>query len=124
MVMRSVEKALGLPRLSEVSETLEGVNNLLQNLDVKRLEILKRVLEVALKLQTQGGVQQLQDFSAIIQIVANTDMEKLDKIQKTISDIKATVAAVQRLIKSLPVDAFEKLHIEEITAEIRKALAQ
>ena len=122
MVMGRVEKALGLPSLSEMSKSLEAVDSLIKNFDMPRLRALKSVTDNLVQLQAQGGQQGIQIFAAAMQVLANIPPDRMDKVGKITDDIKETAMTIQKIVKSLPADALQNLPISELAGEIRKAM--
>jgi hypothetical protein len=122
MVMGRVEKALGLPKLSEMSKSLEAVDSLTKNLDMPRLRALKSITDNLVQLQAQGGQQGMQVFGTAMQMLAGTPTDKLDKVAKITDDIRETANVIQKIVKALPVEALKNLPLDELAGEIKKAM--
>lgn len=123
-MMPRIEKALGLPSLAGAKDALNEINALLQNLNEKRLDTVRHVIDTMLKLQKEGGVEGLKTLSAVVQVIAGIDDKKLDKIVAVTGDVKETANTVHRLIKCLPAGALEKLPFNDIADAVKKAMAE
>lgn len=102
MVMKQLEKKLGLPPLIEISEVLKNLP------DEKKLRLVKAVLESASKVK--GSPQELQMVLDLIRLITSANMEQLTAIRDITSNIV-------KLAKYLPK---EGLPLKEIVEEFRK----
>ncbi|MDD5510439.1 MAG: hypothetical protein PHI12_06500 [Dehalococcoidales bacterium] len=121
-LQKVVEEVAGLPKLSEASAMLDRLDTVLKSLDEPRLKVLRGVTDNLVKLQAQGGPQGMQVFAAAMQVLANTPADRIDKVVKITEDIRETAMAVQKIVKSLPMDALKSLPINELAEGIKKAM--
>ena len=122
-----IERMFNLPPLKafgEIKEDINSVNTLLQSLDKEKLKMITNLLNMILKVQQGGGKNDLQLFCQIIQIISTIPPDKLDKVVSIVSDIRCTVEAVQKIIKSLPPDMMQGLKLGDIAGEIKKEIGK
>lgn len=122
MVFKRIEDSLGLPKLSEMKEGLAQVNQLLQQLDEKRLATVKHIADTFLKLQEQGGVGALGTFSQVVEIIAKTPPEKMNTVAEMVSDIKEITGTIERVLKMLPKETLANAPIAELFAKIKEGM--
>ena len=123
------ERKLNLPHLNpgEIKEQIASANTLVHSLDTIDKETLKQVgllVAMMVKLQQGGGKNDLQLFCQIIQIISTIPADKLDKVVSIVSDIRCTVEAVQKIIKSLPPDMMQGLKLGDLAGEIKKEIGK
>ncbi|MBA7660136.1 hypothetical protein ES703_68135 [subsurface metagenome] len=94
MVMERVEKALGLPKLSELTETLGKFP------DEKQLKAIKQVLTMAERV-SQSALE-LDQVVALIKEINSMPIEKLEKLEKLLKSI-------EKIMKTAPKDLMEFL---------------
>lgn len=94
MVMERVEKSLGLPRLSALTQTLEKLP------DEKQLRLLYKVLQLADKLSEHAP--DLNQVIALIREVNALPVEKLERTEKLLKQIEKIMSkAPQELLDFL-----------------------
>jgi hypothetical protein len=123
-MLQRVEKKLGLPSLTEMGDTLKHVDSIIKSMDDNRLRILRDITNNLVRLQAQGGDRGIEMFAEVMQVIADTPPEKLDKVRAIIVDIRDTANAIQRIIRLLPVDSLKKLPVGDLVSEIRKAMKE
>lgn len=94
MVVEKIEKALGLPKLSEVSKTFEKLP------DEKQLKAIKQVLTIAERVSQSAP--ELDQVVMLIKEVNSMPIEKLEKLEKLLKSI-------ERIMKKAPQDLMEFL---------------
>ena len=91
MVMERVEKALGLPRLSQVAEVLDRFP------DDKQLNTIKDVLTIAEKVSQSAP--ELDKVVMLIQEINSMPIDKLEKLEKVLKRIEGIIKkAPQELV--------------------------
>ena len=80
MVMEKVEKAFGLPRLSQVAESLEKFP------DAKQLKTIKDVLAIAERVA--HNAPELDQVVMLIKEINSLPVEKLEKLEKLLKRIE------------------------------------
>lgn len=80
MVIRSLEKSLGLPRLSEITKTLEKFP------DEKKLKAIKDILTLAERV-SQTALE-LDKVVMLIKEINSMPIEKLEKLEKVLKRIE------------------------------------
>jgi hypothetical protein len=123
-MMHSIEKAMGLPNIGEAKKTLETVNSLVQSLDKEKLKTISHLLDTIVKIQQQGGPDGVNQFALIIQVISQVPESKLDKLVLVIEDVRGTIEAVQKLLKSLPPNILANINLGEIASEIKKEMGK
>lgn len=106
MVLRAVEKKLGLPSLKEVAQTLENVP------EEKKLRLIKQVLDSAAKVK--GSPEELQMVLDLIRLIISADIEQLTAVK----DITANLV---KLAKLLPKEGLSQLPLKEIVEELKSS---
>lgn len=106
MVLRAVEKKLGLPSLKEVSQTLQNIP------EEKKLRLVKQVLDSAAKVK--GSPEELQTLLELIRLIISADMEQLTAVR----DITANLV---KLAKLLPKEGLSQLPLKEIMNELKSS---
>jgi len=104
VVLRALEKKLGLPSLKEVGQTLQNVP------EEKKLRLVKQVLDSAAKVK--GSPEELQMVLELIRLITSASMEQL-------TAIKGITANLVKLSKLLPKD-LKQLPLKEIVSELKK----
>ena len=94
MVMERVEKALGLPRLSQVAESLEKFP------DGKQLRTIKDVLAIAERVA--HNAPELDQVVMLIKEINSMPLEKLEKLEKLLKRI-------ERIMTKAPQDLMDFL---------------
>ena len=94
MVMKRVEEAFGLPRLSQVAETLEKFP------DEKQLKAIKEVLTIAERVALNAP--ELDQVVLLIKEINSMPVDKLKNLEKVLKSI-------ERIIKTAPQDLMEFL---------------
>ena len=94
MVMDRLEKALGLPKLSEITKTLEKFP------DEKHLKAIKQVLNVAERVSQSAP--ELDQVVMLIKEINSMPIEKLEKLEKLLKRIEG-------IMKKAPQDLVEFL---------------
>ena len=94
MVMKRVEEAFGLPRLSQVAETLEKFP------DEKQLKAIKEVLTIAERVALNAP--ELDQVVLLIKEINSMPVDKLKNLEKVLKSI-------ERIIKTAPQDLLEFL---------------
>ena len=92
MVMKRVEEAFGLPRLSQVAETLEKFP------DEKQLKAIKEVLTIAERVALNAP--ELDQVVLLIKEINSMPVDKLKNLEKVLKSI-------ERIIKTAPQDLME-----------------
>jgi acetyl-CoA carboxylase carboxyltransferase component len=110
------------PKISEIKETLNQVNALLQGLDEKKLNTVKAIIADVVKLQALGGSQGLASFAGVMHMISDVPQEKLDKVASIVSDISDTSVNIQKLVKLLPPEALKEFPAKELVEEVKKAV--
>ena len=110
------------PKLSDIKDTLNQVNSLLQSLDEKKLNTVRAIISDVVKLQALGGSQGMATFSQVMQMIATVPPEKLEKVAGIVSDISDTALNIQKLVKMFPPETLKTLPISELANEIKKAV--
>jgi N-acetyl-beta-hexosaminidase len=110
------------PKLSDIKDTLNQVNSLLQSLDEKKLNTVRAIVADVVKLQAQGGSQGMATFAQVMNLIAAVPPEKLDKVACIVSDISDTAVTIQKFIKMLPPEYLKQLPIKELAEEVKKAV--
>ncbi|MBA7469166.1 hypothetical protein ES707_04432 [subsurface metagenome] len=80
MVMERVEKALGLPRLSELTKTMEKFP------DEKHLKAIKQVLTIAERVAKTAP--ELDQVVMLIREINSMPIDKLEKLEKVLKRIE------------------------------------
>ncbi len=80
MVMERVEKALGLPRLSQIADSLEKFP------DAKQLKLIKEVLVVAERVSQNAP--ELDQVVSLIREINSMPIEKLERLEKVLKRIE------------------------------------
>ena len=80
MVMDRLEKAFGLPKLSEITKTLEKFP------DEKHLKAIKQVLNVAERVSQSAP--ELDQVVMLIKEINSMPIEKLEKLEKLLKRIE------------------------------------
>lgn len=88
-VLSNLEKTLGLPRLSQVADSLQGFP------DAKQLKAIERVLTVAERVSQNGP--ELDKVAMLIREINNLPVDKLEKLEKILK-------RVEKIIKLAPAD--------------------
>lgn len=94
MVMERIERALGLPRLSQVAESLEKFP------DARQLKLIKDVLTIAERVSQTAP--QLDQVISVIREINSMPIDKLEKLEKVLKRI-------ERVLKVAPRDLLEFL---------------
>lgn len=94
MVMERLERALGLPRLSQVAESLEKFP------DARQLKLIKDVLTIAERVSQTAP--QLDQVISVIREINSIPIDKLEKLEKVLKRI-------ERVLKVAPRDLLEFL---------------
>lgn len=110
------------PKLSEIKETLNQVNTVLQGLDEKKLNTVKSIISDVVKLQALGGSQGLASFAGVMHMISDVPDEKLDKVASIVHDISDTSVNIQKLVKLLPPEALKEFPAAELVNEVKKAM--
>jgi len=94
MVMQRLEKALGLPQLTQVADSLEKFP------DARQLKLIKDVLTIAERLSQSAP--ELDQVVAIVREINSAPIEKLDKVEKILKQANKLIAnAPQDLLQFL-----------------------
>ncbi len=80
MVMERVEKALGLPKLSDLTKTMEKFP------DEKQLKAIKQVLSMAERVSQSAP--ELDQVVTLIKEINSMPIEKLEKLEKLLKRIE------------------------------------
>ena len=94
MMMERVEKALGLPKLSELTKTMEKFP------DEKQLKAIKQVLTIAERVSQTAP--ELDQVVMLIREINSMPIEKLEKLEKLLKRI-------EKIMKTAPQDLLEFL---------------
>jgi len=89
MVMERIEKAFGLPKLSEFSKTVEKFP------DEKQLKAIKQVLIIAERVSQNAP--ELDQVVMLIREINSMPLEKLEKLEKLLKRI-------EKILKTAPQD--------------------
>lgn len=87
MVMREIEKKLGLPPLGKVADSLQKFP------DAKQLQLIKEVLLIAERVSQT--TPEFDKFVTVIREINSMPVEKLDKLEKVLKRI-------EKIIKTAP----------------------
>lgn len=94
MVMEKVERALGLPSLNKVAQSLDKFP------DAKQLKLIKDVLTVAERVAMTGP--ELEKIADLIREINSMPIEKLEKLERILRRIEGIMKkAPQELISFL-----------------------
>jgi len=94
MVMERVEKALGLPRLSQVAESLEKFP------DARQLRLIKEVLVAA-----EGVSQSAPELDKVVMLIREINSIPVDKLEK----VEKVLKRIEKIMKTAPQDLLEFL---------------
>lgn len=108
-LVRDIEKKIGLPRLSEVSQILKNLP------DDKTLKQVRGIISDVGKVK--GSPEELAVALTLIKYIVEADMEHLNAIKEITGNIL-------KLSKLLPKDALTQLPLGEIIEEIKKKIAE
>lgn len=101
-----IERTLGLPPLTQVSNVLKALP------DEKKLRLVKSLLDSAAKVR--GSPEELQILLELIRLIISANLEQLTAIRDITSNLL-------KLVKYLPKDmSLKTLPLKEIMEEIRK----
>lgn len=103
--LRSFEKGVGLPKLSDAAQILRDIP------DEAKLKQVKAIIGEIGKLKNTP--EELAMALALIKYIVEVDMEHLNAVK----DITGNLV---KLIRLLPRDALSKLPVDEILSEIKK----
>jgi len=92
MVVERVEKALGLPRLSQIAESMEKFP------DSRQLKLIKDVLTVAERVSQSAP--ELDQVISLIREINSMPVEKLEKLEKLLKRI-------DKMLKNAPQDLLQ-----------------
>ena len=112
------------PKLSDIKDTLNQVNSLLQSLDEKKLNTVRAIISDVVKLQALGGSQGMATFAQVMNLIAAVPPEKLDKVAGIVSDISDTAVTISKMIKMFPPEALKQLPVEVLIKEVRKKVME
>ena len=124
-IQKGVESKLGIPpleNLSQMKETLNTINCLVQALDKEKVKSIQKLMEGILKIQVTGGQKGLTDMTGIIKIIADVPPERLDKIVKVADDIRSTAEVVRDLVKLIPPDMMKNFKLSDIAGKIKEEM--
>jgi len=91
-VLAGLEKKLGLPKLSQITGSLEKFP------DAKQLKLIKDVLETADKVSQSAP--ELDQVANIIREINNIPIEKLEKLERILKK-------VEKIMKTAPQDLLQ-----------------
>ncbi len=94
MVMGKLEKALGLPPLGKVAESLQKLP------DMPKLRLIKSILEACERLSLTAP--ELEKIVALINVIAETPTEKITSLEKVLKQ-------ANKLVAKAPTDLLEFL---------------
>lgn len=94
MVMDRIEKALGLPKLSKVADSLDRFPG------EKQLKVIKDVLTIAERVSQSAP--ELDQVVMLIKEINSMPLEKLEKLEKLLKRI-------EKIMKTAPQDLIEFL---------------
>lgn len=83
-LLSQIEKKLGLPSLSKVAESLQKFP------DMPRLRLLKSILDICERLASTSP--ELEKVVDLVNLIANTPTEKLEKLEKVLKQANKLVA--------------------------------
>lgn len=106
---KDIESTVGLPKLSEVADTLRSLP------DEKKLRLVKAIINDIGRVK--GSPEELALAYSLIKTIAEADMEHLQAV-------KEITANLVKLVRLLPKDALGKLPLGEIAEEIRKRMRE
>lgn len=79
-LLSELERKLGLPPLSQVTETLQKFP------DMPRLRLIKNILEACERLSCTSP--ELEKVVALVNLIADTPTDKLEKLEKVLKRIE------------------------------------
>jgi len=83
-LITQLEKKLGLPPLSQVTETLQKFP------DMPRLRLIKNILETCERLSRTSP--EIEKVVTLVNLIADTPTEKLEKLEKVLKQANRLVA--------------------------------
>jgi len=83
-ILSTIEEKLGLPPLSKVAETMQKLP------DMPRLRLIKSMLETCERLSHTSP--ELEKVVALVNLIADTPTEKLEKLEKVLKQANKLVA--------------------------------
>ena len=94
MVMDRFEKALGLPKLSKVAESLDKFP------DAKQLRLIKEVMEIAERVS-----QTAPELDKVVELIREVNSMPLDRLEK----LEKLLKRIEGIMKKAPQDLVEFL---------------
>lgn len=107
--MGLLDEIAKLPKLTEIRDILKNLP------DENKLRLFKAITGDIVRIK--GGPEELAAVYALIQLIANASMERLQAVK----DITGNLAA---LLRHIPKGMLANLPIKEISEEIRKAIGR
>jgi len=83
-LIAQIEEKLGLPPLSQVTETLQKFP------DMPRLRLIQNILEVCERLSRTAP--ELEKIVTLVNLIADTPIDKLEKLEKVLKQANKLVA--------------------------------
>ena len=83
-LIAQIEEKLGLPPLSQVTETLQKFP------DMPRLQLIKNILEVCERLSRTAP--ELEKIVTLVNLIADTPIDKLEKLEKVLKQANKLMA--------------------------------
>lgn len=83
-LLSELERKLGLPPLSQVTETLQKFP------DMPRLQLIKNILETCERLSRTAP--ELEKIVTLVNLIADTPIDKLEKLEKVLKQANKLVA--------------------------------
>ena len=93
-VLSNLEKTLGLPRLSQVADSLQGFP------DAKQLKLIKEVMVVAERVSQ--STPELDKIAMLIREINSMPLDKLEKVEKILK-------RVEKIMKTAPAELLDLL---------------
>ncbi len=83
-ILSELERKLGLPPLSQITETLQKFP------DMPRLRLIKNILDICERLSRTAP--ELEKIVALVNLIADTPTEKLEGLEKVLKQANKLVA--------------------------------
>lgn len=93
-ILSEVERKLGLPRLSQVADSLQGFP------DAKQLKVIKEVMVVAERVS-----QTAPELDKVVMLIREINLMPVDKLEK----LEKVLKRIEKIMKTAPADLLEFL---------------
>jgi len=91
-ILSEVERKFGLPRLSQVAESLQGFP------DAKQLKLIKEVMVVAERVS-----QTAPELDKVVMLIREINLMPIDKLEK----VERVLKRIEKIMKSAPQDLLD-----------------